>query len=262
VLWKAEEELFWDSPWGNGRPGWHIECSALAAGYLGEQIDIHGGGLDLIFPHHENEKAQSESRFSKPFVRCWMHNGLVTVNHEKMSKSLGNFITLQDLLTAYDPMVVRYYFLTFHYKAPAEFLHEGLVIAAKNYERMVQWGSDAMPMSVDKLLQLTTQSEVIGNMYQALCDDLNTPAFFGLLFEHIKTIKQGSREHRAVVMLLKEVLGLTLQQLQEKEIVLTEQIKRLIQEREQARRERNWQKADELRKQLVEQGYVVKDEKV
>jgi cysteinyl-tRNA synthetase len=218
--------------------------------------------LDLIFPHHENEKAQSESRFGKPFVRCWMHNGLVTVNHEKMSKSLGNFITLQDLLAEYDPMVVRYYFLTFHYKAPAEFLHEGLVIAAKNYERIVQWSADAVVLSADQLLQLAEQSELIGNMYQALCDDLNTPAFFGLLFEHMKNMRSSSVEHGSVVMLLKEVLGLTLQQLQEKEIVLTAQIKELIQERQQARSSRDWQKADELRKQLLKQGYVVKDEKL
>ena len=139
ALWKGEPEgEFWSSPWGYGRPGWHIECSVLARLILGEHIDIHGGGLDLIFPHHENEIAQSESLFGAPFSRMWMHNGMVNSNKEKMSKSLGNFFVLRDLFNHFDPMVMRYYFLTHHYRMPIEFSFEGLTSAQKSYERLIR----------------------------------------------------------------------------------------------------------------------------
>ena len=137
ALWKAEPEgEFWSSPWGYGRPGWHIECSALAGKYLGPQIDIHAGGLDLIFPHHENEIAQTEALTGKPFATFWLHNGFVMINHEKMSKSLGNFFTLRDIFKNFDPMVVRYYFVTHQYKAPLDFSFEDMTVAQKSYQRL------------------------------------------------------------------------------------------------------------------------------
>jgi cysteinyl-tRNA synthetase len=139
ALWKGEPEgEFWQSPWGYGRPGWHIECSVLAYLNLGEHIDIHGGGLDLIFPHHENEIAQSESLLGAPFSRMWMHNGMVNSNKEKMSKSLGNFFVLRDVYKHFDPMVLRYYFLMHHYRMPIEFSFEGLTSAQKSYERLIR----------------------------------------------------------------------------------------------------------------------------
>ncbi len=139
ALWKAEPEgEFWKSPWGWGRPGWHIECSAMAGKYLGSEIDIHAGGLDLIFPHHENEIAQTESLTGKPFARYWLHNGFVMINHEKMSKSLGNFFTLRDIFKQFDPMVVRYYFITHQYKAPLDFSFQDMMVAQKSYQRLIR----------------------------------------------------------------------------------------------------------------------------
>jgi len=263
VLWKGEQTNFWPSPWGNGRPGWHIECSAMAAFYFGSQVDIHAGGLDLIFPHHENEKAQSESRFDVPFAHCWLHNGLVTVNHEKMSKSLGNFITLEDVTTNHHPMVVRYYFLTFHYKSPAEFNYNGLETALKSYERLVQW---AQPVWQEKAPAFDTsamQNYPLGTeLLAALCDDMNTPAFFGILFENLKLITQDMALHKTVVSFIQQVLGLDLATLPEQLLVLTPEIEKLITQREQARAEKNWQKADALRDILLEKGYHVQDKKV
>jgi len=139
ALWKAtknEEEIFWESPWGKGRPGWHIECSAMSKKYLGEKIDIHAGGQDLIFPHHENEKAQSEACFDKDFVNFWMHNGFVTTNKEKMSKSLGNFLTINDLLEKYDANTIRFFILTNHYRMPVEFTDEALKAAKNGMQRL------------------------------------------------------------------------------------------------------------------------------
>jgi cysteinyl-tRNA synthetase len=139
ALWKtvkSVDEIAWDSPWGKGRPGWHIECSAMSEKYLGEQIDIHAGGQDLIFPHHENEKAQSEAAFDKDFVNFWMHNGFVTTNHEKMSKSLGNFLTINDLLEKYDANTIRFFILTNHYRMPVEFSDESLKAAKNGVKRL------------------------------------------------------------------------------------------------------------------------------
>src|SRR3989304_813986 len=137
ALWKSEPEgQFWKSPWGYGRPGWHIECSALAATYLGKHIDIHAGGMDLIFPHHENEIAQSEGRYGAPFSKYWMHNAFVRVDKEKMSKSLGNFFTLQDVFKNIDPMVIRYYYITHHYRAPLDFSFDDIAAVQKSYQRL------------------------------------------------------------------------------------------------------------------------------
>lgn len=262
VLWKGEQVGFWTSPWGNGRPGWHIECSAMAAHFFGSRLDIHAGGLDLIFPHHENEKAQSESRFGTSFADCWMHNGLVTVNHEKMSKSVGNFITLEEVTSDYHPMVVRYYFLTFHYKSPAEFNHEGLESAFKTYEKLVQWAKPVwQENSINCTLAIMKSHELTQKLLSALCDDINTPAFLGILFENLKYIAQDKKLHQTVVGFIQHVLGLKLAPLPEKQVVLTPEIQDLLAQRDHARALKDWQKADSLRELLLAKGYVVQDKK-
>lgn len=188
ALWKAEGEgQFWKSPWGWGRPGWHIECSALAAHYLGEQLDLHGGGIDIIFPHHENEIAQSEARFGKQFVHYWVHNGLINIGKEKMSKSLGNVYALNRLLAEYDPMVVRFYFLSHHYRTPIEFSFEGLKAAQKAYQRLCRTFEkvQAADIPLSELVQTYTATSLIGQLIATLCDDLNTAGMLGIVFDNL-----------------------------------------------------------------------------
>ena len=259
ALWKGEPEgEFWNSPWGYGRPGWHIECSVLARINLGEHIDIHGGGLDLIFPHHENEIAQSESLLGAPFSRIWMHNGMVNSNKEKMSKSLGNFFFLRDLYKHFDPMVIRYYFLTHHYRMPIEFSFEGLNSAQKSYERLIR----LCEMDVSDVDVSRYCSDITDRMMAFLQDDLNTPGLLGVIFENIATIAHNKQELAAVKNILMNVLGLTLQPLPVQEVELTPEIQALIDARNKARREKNWVRSDELRDQLKGLGVDVRDEKV
>jgi cysteinyl-tRNA synthetase len=273
ALWKGEPAgEFWQSPWGYGRPGWHIECSVLARSYLGEHIDIHGGGLDLIFPHHENEIAQSESLFGAPFARCWMHNGFVTVNKEKMSKSLGNFLVLHELFKQYDPMVVRYYFITHHYRAPIEFSTALLDAAQKSYERLVRLfaDGDSEKDSDDESCEnsrvavdaVNYDSVIVQRMFEFLYDDLNTPGLLGVLFENIAEIASNERDRMTVREVFVNVLGLTLEALPEKEVVITAEIQDLIDARKHARHEKNWALADELRDKLVALGVDVRDDKI
>lgn len=259
ALWKGEPEgEFWLSPWGYGRPGWHIECSVLARIYLGEHIDIHGGGLDLIFPHHENEIAQSESLFGAPFAHMWLHNGMVNSNKEKMSKSLGNFFVLRDLFKHFDPMVIRYYFLTHHYRTPIEFSFEGLSSAQKSYERLIRLCADDCS---DRDIS-GYRSEIVDRMICFLHDDLNTPGLLGVVFENSIEIAQNNIELAAVKNILCNVLGLTLQRLPVQNVTLTPEIEVLINERDRARREKNWVRADELRDQLKQLGIDVHDDKI
>ena len=259
ALWKGEPEgEFWQSPWGYGRPGWHIECSALALKHLGEHIDIHGGGLDLIFPHHENEIAQSESLFGAPFSRIWMHNGMVNSNKEKMSKSLGNFFVLHDLYKHFDPMVLRYYYLTHHYHMPIEFSFEGLCSAQKSYERLIRLCDiDCSNIDISKY-----HSVIFDRMLDFLQDDLNISGLLGVIFENIAEIAQNKHELAAVKNILINVLGLTLQPLPVQKIELTPEIEALINARNKARREKNWAQADELRDQLEALGVEVRDDKI
>ncbi len=261
ALWKSEKEgTFWSSPWGWGRPGWHIECSAMASDYLGEHIDLHGGGLDLIFPHQENECAQSEARFGAPFVQCWMHGGLILVGKEKMSKSLGNFITLRDLFAEYDPMVVRYYYLTHHYRAPMDFTAQDIAASQKSYQRLCRvFETVTAPEGV--VLSEFKAVPLINSMIDALSDDLNTPAMFGILFEGIGAVSKDPEQLALVKAFIHQVLGLSLVPLAEKEVVITPEIQLLITERETARVAKNWKRADELRDQLAALGIDVRDKK-
>jgi cysteinyl-tRNA synthetase len=261
ALWKAEPEgEFWSSPWGYGRPGWHIECSALANTYLSSQIDIHGGGLDLAFPHHENEIAQSESLHQKQFARYWVHNGFVNNGKEKMSKSLGNFFTLDDVFKQVDPMVIRFYYLTHHYRAPLEFSFDTVRAVQKTYLRLISvFGSepDCHLTYADALAM-----PIVKQMIDFLCDDLNTPGMFGVIFEHLLLLQQDDIQRIAVTWLLKHVLGLKLEPLaQEESVMITPEIQQLIDERASARLTKNWARADEIRDRLVRMGVVITDKK-
>ena len=262
ALWKSEPEgEFWQSPWGCGRPGWHIECSALAGKFLGSQIDIHAGGLDLIFPHHENEIAQTEALTNKPFATFWLHNGFVMINHEKMSKSLGNFFTLRDIFKQFDPMVVRYYFITHQYKAPLDFSFEDMQVAKKSYQRLARV-IDSVQFKDGTLLNISSlKSGVAKRMIDFLLDDLNTPGMLGVLFESLDTLKNDHDALYEVKMLLQQLTGLTCKPLPEAGAIITPEIQQLIEEREAARTAKDWARADALRATLHDLGFDVQDKK-
>jgi cysteinyl-tRNA synthetase len=262
ALWKGEAEgQFWKSPWGYGRPGWHIECSAMAEKFLGRSIDIHGGGMDLIFPHHENEIAQSQGLHDGTFVRYWMHNAFITIDKEKMSKSLGNFFTLRDIFKKFDPMVVRYYFLNHLYRAPLEFSFDLLAVAQKGYQRLAKIFSAHNCSNCGDNLTTITQSPIASQMIDLLCDDLNTVALFGVLFENIAVLQRDEMELCRVKKVLTHLLGLSLVPLPEHEIEITPEIEALLADREKARAEKDWKKADMIRDRLKELGYEVRDKK-
>ncbi len=261
ALWKHAEadEPSWDSPWGAGRPGWHIECSAMAQKFLGKTIDIHAGGQDLIFPHHENEIAQSEGLNNIQFVRYWLHNGFVRVNQEKMSKSLGNFFTLRDLFAQFDPMVIRFFLLNHHYRAPIDFSFEDLQMMHKTYQRLCRiFALECKTVSDERI----KESPTVQKMLEFLCDDLNTPGMWGVLFEALPQVQKDSEELCLVKTFIQHVLGLTLIPLPEKEVQITPEMTQLIKERDAARAAKDWKKSDELRQKLRELGYEVQDNKV
>lgn len=260
ALWKHEPDIeFWQSPWGNGRPGWHIECSALAGFYLGNPIDIHGGGLDLQFPHHENEVAQSESFHGSEFARYWVHNGFVQVNQEKMSKSLGNVFNLCDLFKTVNPMIVRYYYLTHQYRMPIDFSADALHAATRAYERLCNLFASVEQRSIT--IEQRNQFPILDKMISLLCDDFNTPGMFGVLFEHLDQLKKNPVELSAIKYFCIHVLGFTLHTI-EKEVEITPEIVLLMLERDKARAEKNWKRSDEIRDILISHGVNVQDKKV
>lgn len=262
ALWKSEPDgQFWASPWGYGRPGWHIECSALAGKFLGPQIDIHAGGLDLIFPHHENEIAQTEALTNKPLATFWLHNGFVMINHEKMSKSLGNFFTLRDIFKNFDPMVVRYYFVTHQYKAPLDFSFQDMTVAQKSYQRLTRILNTVECDNTQPLHISNIKSDIAKRMVTFLLDDLNTPGMLGVLFESLDTLKTDTQTLCEIKMILQQLLGLSCKILPEAEVTITPEIKRLIKEREEARTSKNWARADALREELRNLGFEVQDKK-
>jgi len=262
ALWKSEPDgTFWKSPWGWGRPGWHIECSAMSHKYLGKSFDIHGGGQDLAFPHHENEIAQSEGLFGVPMAQFWVHNGFVRIDKEKMSKSLGNIISLEDIFKKYDPMVLRYYLITHHYKAPIEFSFDDLDSAKKAYSRLCKIFSEH-ECTEQELSGSPGKYEITEKMLEYLTDDLNTPGMLGVLFENLDDIRNDHAKLCAVKGLLQKVLGLHLVPLKEKEVEMTAEIKALVKEREDARAEKDWAKADAIRDKLEAIGVSVKDAKI
>jgi len=261
ALWKSEEkETFFKSPWGYGRPGWHIECSVMASDHLGKTVDIHGGGQDLIFPHHENEKAQSEAHNKVPFVRLWMHNGFVCIDKEKMSKSLGNFFTLRDIFKEFDPMIVRYYMLTHHYRAPLDFAIQDLQAAQVAYNRLSLLLNQEYNKKFEKLV--IKDSLIVQKMLEFLKNDFNTPGMWGVLFEHKNILKENNEERFAVKSFLQDVIGLIFHKKQEKKQNVTAEIKDLLEQREQARKQKNWKYADEIRDQLKVLGFNSQDKKI
>jgi cysteinyl-tRNA synthetase len=257
ALWKGNDKRqFWTSPWGFGRPGWHIECSAMAYKYFGATIDIHGGGQDLIFPHHENEIAQSESLTNKPLAQLWLHNAFININKEKMSKSLGNAINLKQLFSTINPMVLRFYFLQHHYRTPLDFDIAEFDGVKTAYKKLI-----ALRESIEKNPSKTQPSnELCASITQALSDDLNTPKALGLIFEHLSTIKQDSSLCAWIVQILQSIFGLTLEPI-DVASEITPEIAQLLQAREEARQNKDWGMADILRAKLAELGYKVQDKK-
>lgn len=257
ALWKSEKQgEYYKSPWGYGRPGWHIECSAMARKFLGKTIDVHGGGMDLIFPHHENELAQSQSMQKEPFVKLWAHNAFVQINKEKMSKSLGNFFTLDDIFKQFDPQAVRFYFLQHQYRNPLDFSLHDLEVAQNSYKKLVKQFARISALPIEP------HNQIIVHMLDFLKDDLNTPGMFGVLYKHLDEILAYPSLAGQVKTVLQKVLGLTLVPLPEKVQEITPEIQALLKERESARVAKNWAKADMIRDQLKALGYEIQDKKL
>lgn len=257
ALWKGnDKKLFWESPWGHGRPGWHIECSVLVKEFLAETIDIHCGGADLIFPHHENERAQSESLHNKTFTRYWVHNALLNIDKKKMSKSLGNILSLKEIFEKYDPMILRFYFLQHHYRTPIDFSFPMLDAAKVAYKKLCNvFGGKESADSLEKTL-------LMQEFIDALADDLNTSKLVGILFEHLAEIRSDEKTCSNIKLFLQQVLGLDLEPVEEQEIQVTPEIEILVKKREQARAEQNWAESDKIRDQLKELGYEAQDKKI
>jgi cysteinyl-tRNA synthetase len=297
ALWKKskEGEPFWESPWGEGRPGWHIECTAMSMKHLGESFDIHGGGADLLFPHHENEIAQSEAASGKPFVKYWVHNGFITIDKEKMSKSLGNFFTIREVLDRFDPEVIRFFLLSTHYRSPIEFsdllLQEAEASIDKYYTTIMRI-QDFVEKNTDgketlskagELFSALLSSFFIGNFQEAMDDDFNTALAIGHIFELVRELnrfldsKPSSLQDRQLVLSAQERLaeageilhlfGRTPLEwyaslMKVKSIALSEtEIHQKIKERRDARLRKDWQLADTIRRELEEKGIILEDKK-
>jgi cysteinyl-tRNA synthetase len=275
ALWKSSKpgEPAWESPWGPGRPGWHIECSAMSTKYLGQPFDIHGGGRDLIFPHHENEIAQSEGAIGAPLARYWLHNGFLNINQEKMSKSLGNFFTIREILEAADALALRHYFLTSHYRSPMDFSQEGLEEAGKATERIFETVDRAGPARRQQVV--ASEPALIDAFRQEMDDDFNTPKALALIFDEVRSLnrlldqkKTGGLESRAAALRsMCSALGLAQEGYLERKkerflkkgLVSLAEIEELIARRDAARKEKNWQEADRIREALQEKGVAIED---
>ncbi len=266
VLWKATKpgEPSWESPWGPGRPGWHIECSVMSLKYLGNSLDIHGGGQDLVFPHHENEIAQSESFTDiKPFVKYWLHNGLVQLGEEKMSKSLGNLITIKEALEKYSPDAIRIFVLSSHYRSPLTYSEEALEAAERGLDRLRQAvrGEGKGEQVKDRIDSEPYRQRFI----EAMDDDFNTPQAIATLFDLARDINRADEsrvdatEARRGLLELANILGLTLKLPEMPSLDAEPFIELLISIRNQLREAKQWQLADEIRAKLDEVGIVLED---
>ncbi len=276
VLWKPkkEGEPYWESPWCKGRPGWHIECSVMSKKYLGDEIDIHAGGEDLIFPHHENEIAQSEAANGKVFAKYWMHNGFLNIDNKKMSKSLGNFFTVRDISEKYDLQVLRFFMLSAHYRSPLNFSAELMEAAQNGYDRIVtsvgnlnylleNASSDTMSEEERKLME--EAKGYIAKFDEAMDDDFNTADAIAAIFELVKfanTHADAGRsrefltELKNEIVMLSDICGLIVEKKQE---MLDGDIEALIEERQAARKAKNFGRADEIRNELLSKGIILED---
>ena len=276
VLWKPkkEGEPAWESPWSDGRPGWHIECSVMSKKYLGEQIDIHAGGEDLVFPHHENEIAQSEACNGKEFAKYWMHNAFLNIDNHKMSKSLGNFRTVREISEQYDLQILRFFMLSAHYRSPLNFSAE-LMEASKNGLERIQNAADNLRYMMEQAKEesmtdaekdnLAKTKEFVTAFETAMEDDFNTADAIAAIFELVKyanttATTEGSKEYAKalydLLVKLTDVLGLIVDK---KEEILDDEIEALIAERQAARKEKNFARADEIRNELAAKGIVLLD---
>ena len=276
VLWKPkkEGEPAWESPWCDGRPGWHIECSVMSKKYLGEQIDIHAGGEDLVFPHHENEIAQSEAANGKEFSKYWMHNAFLNIDNRKMSKSLGNFFTVREISEKYDLQVLRFFMLSAHYRSPLNFSAE-LMEASKNGLDRIETAVANLKhllgavtvetLTEDEKASLEKVNEFVSGFETAMEDDFNTADAISSVFELVKFANttangESSKEYLQglydIIVKLTDVLGLIVEKEEE---LLAEDIEALIAERQAARKEKNFQRADEIRNELLEKGIILED---
>lgn len=275
VLWKPkkEGEPYWKSPWCDGRPGWHIECSVMSKKYLGEEIDIHAGGEDLIFPHHENEIAQSECCNGKIFARYWMHNGFLNIDNRKMSKSLGNFRTVREIAKQYDLQVLRFFMLSAHYRSPLNFSADLMESSKNALERIVDAAgrlrdrkeADKSPMTENEQSLLAEAESFRKKFEEAMDDDFNTADALAAVFEFVKFANTNVTEESTgafagavldIMVTLCDVLGLVVLK---KEEVLDKDVEELIQERQAARKAKDFAKADEIRSRLLEMGIELKD---
>ena len=276
ALWKAAKpgEPFWNSPWGQGRPGWHIECSAMSMKYLGETIDIHSGGKDLLFPHHENEVAQAEGATGKPFVHYWLHNGFINIDNEKMSKSKGNFFTIRDILKEYSAEDVRFFMLSAHYRSPLNFSRDMIAQAHASLTRLytardqllfLRTNAENKALSPEEEQLLARMAEHAARFEAAMDDDLNTADALGALFQLVQdanTSLNAASSLKAVdgclqtLLKLTDILGLLMQKAEEK---LPDHVQALVDQRAAARKNKQWADSDRLRDELKALGYIVED---
>ena len=276
VLWKPKKdgEPYWESPWSEGRPGWHIECSVMSKKYLADTIDIHAGGEDLIFPHHENEIAQSEAANGVPFAKYWMHNAFLNIDNKKMSKSLGNFFTVRDISKEYDLQVLRFFMLSAHYRNPINFSHDLMESAKNGLDRIITAVSNLTELgNIAKDGELTskekevldTTNEVFNKFEASMDDDFNTADAIAAVFELVKLANTNSStdstkafisQMKKKIITLTDVLGLKVEKENE---MLDEEIDSLIAQRQQARKDRDFKRADEIRDMLLEKGIVLED---
>ena len=276
VLWKPkkEGEPYWESPWCDGRPGWHIECSVMSKKYLGDEIDIHAGGEDLVFPHHENEIAQSEAANGKPFAKYWMHNAFLNIDNKKMSKSLGNFFTVRDISEKYDLQILRFFMLSAHYRSPLNFSAELMEAAKNGYERIVtcvenlkflteKAGTEGMSDEEKALLQ--EAEGFVAKFDEAMDDDFNTADAIAAIFELVKFANTNAKEDsgkaflqglKEKIVMLSDICGLIVDKQEE---LLDEELERLIQERQEAKKAKDFARADAIRDELLARGIALKD---
>ena len=274
AIWKkAEPEhiMRWPSPWGDGFPGWHLECSVMGEKYLGKEFDIHGGGMDLMFPHHECEIAQNVASRGTQGVHYWVHNNMITINGQKMGKSLGNFITLQDLFKKYSPMTIRFFILQAHYRSTLDFSDEALVAAEKGYKRLMAAWREIVGQAGNDGAMSERVSAIYEAVMDALCDDLNTPIAIAHLFDAVKLINAGGlseADKAALAKLFDEVVGGVLGLKDEDagasgkaEKALDGVMQLVLDARKKAREEKNWAESDRIRDTLAALGIAVKDTK-